>query len=68
MRIERVGVDEYWVVEKPSDLHGWTIVHRELWKDGVVRLHCRSDTLGPPVEFRLMYCPTTVLDEPEVVQ
>jgi hypothetical protein len=50
MKIERVGIDEYWTVESWRDLGDWIVVGRELWKDGTR-------------EFRLMYCTESVLAE-----
>jgi len=62
MRIERAGVDEYWVVERSSDLEGWTILNAENWKEGVKRLHVRN-VVRQPAEFRMLYCADDVLEQ-----
>jgi len=63
MKIEWYGNgEEYWTIETISDLDHWRVIYPELFKEGVVRLHCRSYSNIPP-EFRMMYCPTSIWEE-----
>lgn len=59
MRIDH----EHWVVDHPDDLLAWNILYVEPWKDGVKRLHTTNAAL--PFEFRLLYCPDSILAERE---
>ena len=61
----------YWVAESVKDLHDWTVIYEEPWKEGVVRLHCRRSLGAGKMEFKQIYCSTDILHpvtEVEVVQ
>lgn len=63
MRIERIGDDDYWTAESLDDLRDWEIVYSEPWTEAVSRLHCRRPLDTAVMEFRMIYCRTTILRE-----
>ena len=54
---------EYWDIDRVSDLEGWTILAIENFKRGVLRLHLRSTTKEKQVYFRVVYCEQKIIDE-----
>jgi hypothetical protein len=63
MRVDRVGDEDFWTAESLNDLSGWEIVYEEPWTEIVSRLHCRRPLSTASMEFRMIYCRTSILRE-----
>lgn len=63
MRIDYIEGSEYWTAESLDDLMGWELVGEERWTEAVSRLHCRRNLDSATVEFRTIYCRTSILKD-----
>jgi hypothetical protein len=63
MRVDRVGDDDYWTAESLNDLSDWEVIYNEPWTEAVSRLYCRRMLDTATVEFRMVYCRTSILRE-----
>lgn len=63
MRIDRIKDSDYWTAESLSDLSGWEVIYEEPWTEAVSRLHCRRPLNAASMEFRMIYCRTSILRE-----
>ena len=52
MTFDEIG--QCWVAEADDPMEGWTVLHREPFKDGVERVHVRAVAI-PPAQFRIVY-------------
>ncbi len=54
-----------YVIRRPEDLEGWTVMAVEAWKPGTVRLHLRQMPLapvgGPLGHFRRAFAPEALV-------
>jgi hypothetical protein len=54
------GPPDLWQASEASDFDGWDILMTEMFKPGVLRVHCRRDLPGHR-EFRIILAPPEIV-------